>query len=142
MAKLTPEIKRLRKIAKAQAREAKQLDMRDYIQYHLDLYNLGKLVSVKGPERGGRHNDQSWFQLRVVYRSGPDAHHFDDGYIEVYLGYKQKGGYWNRRNIRLAIEKEANKKRDEQIVQKVWQRAQLSIEAGNSSRTSSGAIEL
>ncbi|URP22310.1 hypothetical protein SEA_BIG4_277 [Microbacterium phage Big4] len=141
MAKLTPEMKRLRKIAKAQLRESKQLDMRDYIQYHLDLYNLGKMVTVKGPERGGRQNDQSWYQLRIVYRSDPNAHHFEDGYIEVYLGYKNKGGYWNRRNIRLAIEKEANKKRDAQVVERVWQRAQLSIESGNS-RTSSGAIEL
>ena len=141
MAKLTPEIKRLRKIAKAQTREAKQLDMRDYIQYHLDLYNLGKMVAVKGPERGGKQNDQSWYQLRIVYRSDPNAHHFEDGYIEVYLGYKQKGGYWNRRNIRIAIEQEANKKRDAQIVEKVWKRAQLAIESGNS-RSSSGAIEL
>lgn len=141
MVKLTPEIKRLRKIAKAQAREAKQLDMRDYIQYHLDLYNLGKMVAVKGPERGGKQNDQSWYQLRIVYRSDPNAHHFEDGYIEVYLGYKQKGGYWNRRNIRIAIEKEAKKRRDSQVVELVWKRAQLSIEAGNG-RTSSGAIEL
>lgn len=141
MVKLTPEIKRLRKIAKAQTREAKQLDMRDYIQYHLDLYNLGKMVAVKGPERGGKQNDQSWYQLRIVYRSDPNAHHFEDGYIEVYLGYKQKGGYWNRRNIRIAIEQEANKKRDAQIVEKVWKRAQLAIESGNS-RSSSGAIEL
>ena len=141
MVKLTPEIKRLRKIAKAQAREAKQLDMRSYIEYHLSLYGMGSLVAVKGPERGGKQNDQSWYQLRIVYRSDPNAHHFEDGYIEVYLGYKQKGGYWNRRNIRIAIEKEANKKRDAQIVEKVWKRAQLSIESGNG-RTASGAIEL
>lgn len=117
------------------------IEMRSYIQFHLDLYNLGKMVAVKGPERGGKQNDQSWYQLRIVYRSDPHAHHFEDGYIEVYLGYKQKGGYWNRRQIRVAIEKEANKKRDAQVVEKVWKSAQLSIESGNG-RNSSAVFEL
>ena len=129
------------KLSKQEKKLTKTLDMRSYIEFHLSLYGLGTLVTVKGPERGGKQNDQSWYQLRIVYRSDPNAHHFEDGYIEVYLGYKQKGGYWNRRNIRIAIEKEANKKRDAQIVEKVWKRAQLSIESGNG-RTASGAIEL
>lgn len=111
----------------------KNLDMREYIQYHLDLYGLGNLITVKGPERGGSNRDQSWYQLRVVYRSNSEAHHFEDGYIEVYLGYRRSGGYWNRRNIRVAIEKEAKRVREETTVEKVWARAQLAITDGRES---------
>lgn len=128
--KKSAELKRIEKKLKKAADQGKKIDMRDYIQYHLDLYGMGKLVAVKGPERGGKQNDQSWWQLRLVYRTDPNAHHFEDGYIEVYLGYKNKGGYWNRRQIRVAIEKRAKKLRDEQVVELVWSRAQLSIESG------------
>lgn len=113
--------------------------MREYIQYHLDLYDMGRLVTVKGPDRGGRDNDQAWFQLQIVYRLDPNASHFDDGRIDVYLGYSRKGGYFNRRNIRVAIEKEAKMLREKATAERVWARAQLSITTG---RDSNGAISL
>jgi len=115
--------------------------MREYIQYHLDLYDMGKLVTVKGPERGGKQNDESWFQLQIVYRTDPNASHFDDGRIDVFLGYRRNGGYWNRRNIRIAIEKEAKKLREVATATKVWARAQLSITDGKG-RDANGAFSL
>ncbi len=137
--KKSPELKRIEKALKrARNKEDNSIDMRDYIQYHLDLYSLGKLDRIKGPMRGGRSNDQSWWQLNIIYRDG-DTHHFDDKYIEVYLGYKNKGGYWNRRQIRVAIEKRAAEVRDAQVVEKVWKRAQLAIEAP---KTEDGAFAL
>jgi hypothetical protein len=133
--------KRAERIAKKQA---EQLDMREYIQFHLDLYGMGKLDRIKGPMRGGRHNDQSWYQLTLIYRPEVDGHHFDDQYIEVYLGYRQEGGYWNRRNIRVAIEKRAKAEREQrretEAVERVWRRSQLAITDGRN--TASGAIEL
>lgn len=133
---------RIKKQAKAQA---KGLDMRDYIQFHLDLYGLGKLVAVDGPNRGGSHRDQSWYELAIKYRPPGNENardiQFYDKRIEVYLGYKRTGTYWNRRQIRLAIEKEARKVREVAVVEKVWARAQLSIESGRG-RSANGAFEL
>lgn len=123
----------------SERKKTKGLDMRAYIEYHLNLYGLGTLVKVKGPERGGRNNDQSWYQLTIVYRMDPSASHFDDGYIEVYLGYRRRGGYWNRRNIRVAIEKRAKTVREAADVERIWSRAQLAITDG---RDSSGGIAL
>lgn len=117
----------------------KTLDMREYIQWHLDLYDLGRLVSVKGPERGGRNNDQAWYQLGIIYRMDPNASHFDDKRIDIYLGYRRSGGYWNRRQIRVAIEKEAKLRREDRIVEKVWSRAQLAITDG---RDENGSFSL
>lgn len=122
------------KLSKAERKRVNALDMREYIQFHLDLYGLGKLVSVVGPEHGGRDNDQSWYQLAIKYRPPGNERlsdvQFYDGRIEVYLGYRNKGGYWNRRNIRIAIEREAQRKRDEAVVKQVWASAQLAITAG------------
>lgn len=124
---------------KQKQKPSRLLDMREYIQWHLDLYDMGRLVTVKGPERGGRDNDQAWYQLQIVYRQDPNASHFDDGRIDVYLGYNRKGGYWNRRNIRVEIEKEAKKLREAATAKRVWARAQLSITDG---RDSDGAFAL
>lgn len=118
-------------------KDLNKLDMRSYIEAHLALYGLGTLVKVKGPERGGRNNDQSWYQLQIVHRVDSNASHFDDGRIDVYLGYRRTGGYWNRRNIRIAIEKAAKAHREEAVVEKVWSRAQLAITDG---RDSNGSI--
>lgn len=116
----------------SKSKAPKTLDMREYIQYHLDLYELGSLVSVKGPERGGRNNDQSWYQLAIIYRPEVGGHHFDDKRLDVYLGYRRAGGYWNRRQIRVHIEREAKRRREERVVEKVWSRAQLAITDGRS----------
>ncbi|UVG35270.1 hypothetical protein SEA_CECE_264 [Microbacterium phage Cece] len=147
-----------KKLSKSEKRRLKTIDMREYIQFHLDLYGLGKLVAVVGPERGGRSNDQSWYQLAIKYRppgnEDKDNIQFYDGRVEVYLGYKNKGGYWNRRNIRIAIEKEARAKRHEieerrrraereaeeaRIIKAVWSSAQRSITSG---RDDSGTFAL
>ncbi len=127
-------------------REVRKLDMREYIEYHLDLFGLGKLVSVKGPKPGGKNQDMGWWCIDIVYRPpGNETVHdiqYYDKYIEVYLGYSREGGYWNRRNIRIEIEKEAKRRREEQNVEQVWKRAQLSLTAGPSARNSDGAFEL
>mgnify|MGYP006362124453 CR=1 FL=1 len=87
-------------------------DLRTYLQFHLDLYNLGRLVTVKGPDRGGKNRDQSWFEITIVYEPPGVTNHLDHVYIQdVFIGYNKRGGYLNRRNIRIALEKEARRVR-------------------------------
>ena len=113
-------------------------NMRDFIQGELTKAGLGTLVYVDGPKRG-RGGDASWFELTIKYRAVVGGHHFDDGRIDVCIGYKNKGGYWNRRQIRRAIEFEAESRGSAPIVQAVWNSAQKQLESG---RNSKGAFEL
>ncbi len=117
------------------------VNMRDFIQAELDKHALGKLIAVVGPERGGRHNDQDWWQIAIKYRPEVGGHHFDDGRIEVCIGYRKKGGYWNRRQIRVAIAQEAKAKRTDEVVKVVWTSAQRELTSGPG-RNAKGAFEL
>lgn len=117
-------------------------DMRQYLQTHLDLYGLGRLVTIKGPERGGSQRDQAWYQMTIVYRPEGVTNHLDDVYISnIFLGYSRTGGYWNRRHIRVAIEKHARerhmatlyeerKTREREEIDRVWKSARLAITDG------------
>ena len=121
-------------MAQKSKKQLKALDMRTFIDYHLSLYGLGKLVAVDGPKRGGRSNDQSWWELAIKYRPPGNESlrdvQFYDKRIDVYLGYSRKAGYWNRRNIRVAIHKEAKRVHEENVVEQVWKSAQLAITSG------------
>lgn len=133
------------KTTRKQRQEASKLDARNYIQYHLDLYGLGKLVQVKGPKRGGKNSDQGWFECTIVYRppglEGVKDVQFYDKYIDVYLGRSRSFTYWNRRQIRVAIAAEGRERREEAMSEQVWKRAQLAITAGPG-RTEDGAFAL
>lgn len=119
------------------------IDMRDYIQEQLDLWNLGSLVTVQGPEVA-RGDD--YYELVVKYRLDENKNRHDvqfyDGRIQINIGYTRKGGYWNRRCIRLAIAQEGKEKREEQRSKIVWASAQKELTAGPSGRDSGGAFAL
>jgi hypothetical protein len=138
-----------KRIKEQQRAKKDAFNMREYIQYHLDLYGLGKLVKVDGPKRGGSRNDQGWYQLGVIYL--PPGHEdeadvqFYQKRVNVYLGYSTSGGYWNRRNIRIALESHAKEIRQtairEETTHKVWHSAQTPLQL-TSGRSKSGAFEL
>lgn len=117
------------------------VNAREFIQHHLDENGLGKLVAVVGPNRGGRNQNEAWWEIAIKYRRFEGQHHFDDGRIEVCIGHRNTMGYWNRRQIRLAIEREALSLKNAQIVKTVWTSAQRELTAGPG-RNSSGAFEL
>lgn len=139
----------LNRVKEQRRAEKDAFNMREYIQFHLDLYNLGKLVKVDGPKRGGSNNNQGWFELGVIYLPPGNDHRDDVQFyqkrLNVYLGYSIKGGYWNRRNIRVAIEQHAKTIQQEQIIEetnhRVWHSAQTPLQL-TSGRSSSGAFEL
>ena len=139
-------VKRLREQRRA---EKDNFNMREYIQFHLDLYNLGKLVKVDGPHRGGSSRDQGYYELGVIYLPPGNEHRDDVQFyqkrVNVYLGYSTKGGYWNRRNIRVALELHAKEiVREAAVVEethRVWHSAQTPLQL-TSGRNSSGAFEL
>lgn len=117
-------------------------DMREYIQDQLDLWDLGNLIWVEGPEVTKRQGED-YYELVVKYRphgneklSDPQ---FYDGRISINIGYSRKGGYWNRRCIRLAIRAEGLEKREEQHAQVVWSSAQKALTTG---RDDDGAFAL
>lgn len=114
-------------------------DMRDMIERELAHWGLGKLVAVVGPKRGGRDEDEDWYKLSIKYRIDPDQDHLNDGRIEVVIGYDARGGYWNRRCIRVAIEREGKKIQRKTEVEQTWARSQLAITDG---RESDGAFAL
>lgn len=127
--------------SRTKSKEKQALNMRQYLQYHLDLYGLGRLVSIKGPNRGGKNKDQSWFELTLIYEPPGVTDHLDNVYMErVFIGYRNNGGYWNRRNLRIAIEREAERVRlknrpkvERDVIPEVWKSAQLAITDGSES---------
>jgi len=117
------------------------MDMRVYIQNELDRWNLGGLVYVKGPEWEWEDSRQVYgsYWLRIKYRADPNQDHLDDEMIKVKLGGWAKGGYWNRRHIRVAIEREGKNKLNDIIIKKVWSSSQKALTTG---KNDSGAFEL
>lgn len=119
------------------------IDMREYIQQQLDLWSLGKLIAVVGPEQ---KRGDDYYELVVKYRPPGNEHRHDvqffDGRIEINIGYTRKGGYWNRRCIRLAVAQEGKEKQEQKRSEIVWASAQKELTAGPSGRSASGAIEL
>lgn len=114
-------------------------DMRILIENLLAEWELGSLVAVVGPER--TNND--WYKLIVKYRPPGNEHRADvqfyDKNIDINIGYTRKGGYWNRRCIRLAIDAEGRDAKDEQRAAVVWGSVPRALTTG---RNEDGAFEL
>jgi hypothetical protein len=109
-------------------------DLRAYIEAQLQLHDLGALVYVKGPEWretyfegiGMRHH----YGLSIKYRPEGVTNHLDDHRLEVNIGNSNKGGFVNRRNIRLAIAAEAKLVKEREFVKIRWSSAQKAITSG------------
>ena len=117
------------------------IEMREFIQQQLDLWDLGSLVKVKGPDVTNKPGEE-YYELVVVYRTDSNAHHFEDGYININIGYQRKGGYWNRRCIRRRIAEEGKKVLETKRAAVVWSSSQKALEAGPSARNEGGAFAL
>lgn len=114
-------------------------DMRNYIQEQLDEWQLGRLHWVEGPTRSQSGDSEGQFIVVLKYRRPGSTDHFTDGNIRINLGYTRKGGYWNRRQIRVAIRREGREQRDAVQAHQVWKSSQKAITSG---RNESGAFEL
>lgn len=128
-------------IVKKKQKDTKRIiDMREFIQENLDLWDLGKLTWVEGPHV---KNGDDYYELVVKYRPHGNENlsdpQFYDGRITINIGYTRKGGYWNRRCIRLAIAEEGREKREALRAEVVWSSAQKALTSG---KNSSGAFEL
>lgn len=114
--------------------------MREFVQQHLDMWGLGKIVAVVGPEIA-RGDD--YYELVVKYRDPENANAHDvqfyDKNIRINIGYTRKGGYWNRRCIRLAIAAEGRDRQEERRAKAVWASMPRAIESG---KNKDGAFEL
>lgn len=115
-------------------------DMRQFVQDQLDLWDLGKIVAVVGPEVA-RGDD--YYELTVKYRpegnEGLRDVQFYDKNIKINIGYTRKGGYWNRRCIRLAIAEEGRDRREEKRAEVVWANMPRELTTG---KNKDGAFEL
>ena len=96
------------------------IDMRAFIEEQLDLWELGKLVAVVGPEK----TDEDWFKLTVKYRPPGNEHRdniqFYDKNITINIGYSRKAGYWNRNFIRKAIRDVGKEFQEQKVAEVIW----------------------
>ncbi len=118
----------------------KIIDMRGFVQDQLDLWDLGKIVAVVGPQV---KNGDDYYELVVKYRPPGNENardvQFYDKRIEINIGYTRKGGYWNRRCIRLAIQEEGKEAREAKRAEVVWANMPRELTTG---KNKDGAFEL